>query len=64
MNQASKEHQENFRKTWKLRDELIGNPEAEAAFEYAAEYKLTIQELNYVGAIIERIDEAERLAEE
>ena len=51
---ASKEHEEIFRETWHLRPEFRGDPECEAAFEYAATTKLDMDEMNFVGAIIER----------
>ena len=51
---VSEEHEKEFRETFQLKPEFRRNPECEAAFEYAAEYKLNIFEINYVGAIIER----------
>jgi hypothetical protein len=51
---ASKEHEKNFRKTFRLKAEFQNNPECIAAFEYAATTKLYIDEMNYIGAVTER----------
>jgi len=51
---ASLEHQGEFVKTWKLRDDLANDPYWIAAYEYARDFKLTIPELNIVGEALVR----------
>lgn len=51
---ASPEHEKEFRATYQLKPEYRDNPECELAFEHAAKFRLYPDELDYVGAIIER----------
>ncbi len=54
---ASEEHKKNFDKTWKLRSDLVGNPEWEAAFQYARDFKLYPDEMAVIGSILVKRDE-------
>jgi len=52
---ASKEHEINFRKSWKLRKDLADNPVWIIAYEYAATHKLYPDEISAIGeAIVEK----------
>ncbi len=54
---ASTGHEERFRKTFRLQKEFEFDPVCQAAFEYAAKHKLYGDEMNFIGAVIERIEE-------
>lgn len=51
---ASPEHEQTFRDTFQLREDLVGDPEWEAAYEHAAKYKLYPDELSAVGPALVR----------
>lgn len=51
---ASAEHEKQFRDTWELREDVADNIECQLAYDYAATYKLTPREIDYVGQIIIR----------
>lgn len=53
---ASPEHEESFRKTFKLREDLAGDPMWESAYEHAAKFKLWPDELNAIGQAVVRRD--------
>ncbi len=47
----------DFKNTFKLKDEFKDDVEAKLAYEYACEEnELTVAEVNYIGAIVERKD--------
>lgn len=52
----SKEKEQAFRNAFQLRPEFKDNPECQAAFEHAATHTLTLNEMNYIGAVTERKD--------
>lgn len=54
---ASKEYEKEFRRTYQLRAECREDPECEAAFEHAATTKLYSDELEFIGAIVEKAGE-------
>ncbi len=51
---ASEEHEKEFRRVWKLKEEFADNPLWQAAFEHAATYKLWPDELEGIACVIER----------
>lgn len=51
-------HEESFRATFTLRDDLKGHPYWEDAFEYAATRQLTVDEINAIGPALVRIKDA------
>jgi hypothetical protein len=57
---ASEEHENDFRKHWKLKDEFKNDPECQSAYEYAATTKLYPDEMNFIGAIIEPLPHKEK----
>ena len=50
----SKEQEQAFRNAFQLRPEFKDNPECQMAFEHAATHTLTMNEMNYIGAVTER----------
>lgn len=51
---SSPEHTELFLRSFEIKPEYADHPECKLAFDYAAHYKLTAQEVDYIGAIIQR----------
>lgn len=51
---ASEAHEKEFRATYALRPDLVDESYWEAAYEYAASYKLTLAEMDIVGAALVR----------
>jgi hypothetical protein len=54
---ASKEHEQGFRAAYRLRDDVANDPTWINAYEYAAQYRLGIRELDAIGAVLVYRDE-------
>ena len=57
---ATDEHRAIFPTIFRLRREYMNDPEAQAAFEHATNYRLWPDEIDYIGMVIERIAESEK----
>jgi len=51
---AREGHEDQFRATWRLADEVANDPWYQAGYEYAATHKLTPQEMAALGPVLVR----------
>ena len=51
---ASEEHEQSFRETFRLRDDVANDPLWQLAYEHAATHRLYPDELNAIGQVLVR----------